>query len=310
MPSAFTHGKELWASILKEVQLGRIIGPFSQQPLDPLICSPVGMVPKKHTSAMRCITHLSHPLGKSVNSYIAPEDAETHYQSFQDALQLVASQGKGSFMAKEDIKSAFRNIPMQFSDLNLLGICVQGQYFIDCALPFGASISCAIFEQVATLIHWIVEKHSGHKMVHYLDDFFIVHRYASVCCNIMCTFKDICQQIAMPIALDKAEGPTTVIEFLGLTIDSNLMVVRVPQDKLHDISAILTKMIRSRKATSWELQSLAGKLNFITKAVPAGRSFMNRIYQAFRGIPNHWHIDLQSTVLSDLWMWKVFLQRF
>ena len=114
----------------------------------------------------------------------------------------------------------------------------------------------------------------------------------------------------MPITSDKVEGPTTVIEFLGLTIDSNLMVVHVPQDKLHDISAILTKMIHSRKATSWELQSLAGKLNFITKAVPAGRSFTNRIYQAFRGIPNHRHIDLQSAVLSDLRMWKVFLQCF
>ena len=213
-------------------------------------------------------------------------------------------------MAKEDIKSAFRNIPMQFSNLNLLGICVQGQYFIDCALPFGASISCAIFEQVATLIHWIAEKHAGHKMVHYLDDFFTVHQYASVCRSIMSTFMDICEQIAMPIALDKSEGPATVIEFLGLTTDSNLMVVHIPQDKLNDIFIILTKMIHSRKATSWELQSLVGKLNFITKAIPVGRSFTKRIYQAFTGIPNHRHIDLRRQVLSDLHMWKVFLQCF
>ena len=47
---------------------------------------------------------------------------------------------------------------MAFTELNLLGVEVEGQYFIDCVLPFGASISCKIFEDVASLIHWIVKK--------------------------------------------------------------------------------------------------------------------------------------------------------
>ena len=55
-------------------------------------------------------------------------------------------------MAKEDFKSAFCNVPMQYQDLNLLGLKVQGQSFIDCVLPFGASISCAIFEEISTQI--------------------------------------------------------------------------------------------------------------------------------------------------------------
>ena len=63
-----------------------------------------------------------------------------HYQSFQDEVQLVASYGKGAFMAKEDFKSAFHNILMHYQDLNLLGIKVQGQFFINCTLPFDASI--------------------------------------------------------------------------------------------------------------------------------------------------------------------------
>ena len=130
---------------MKEVQLGQMISPFQVQPLYLLICSPVGMVLKKKSTTMRRITHLSYPLGGSVNSYIAPEDVQMHYQSFQDALQLVVSHRKGAFVAKEDIKSAFYNILMQYNDLNLLRIKVQGQFFIDCALPFGASISCTIF---------------------------------------------------------------------------------------------------------------------------------------------------------------------
>ena len=65
---------------------------------------------------------------------------------FKAAVNLVAKLGQGAFMAKEGFKSAFHNVPMAFSELNLLGIKVEGKYFIDCALPFGASISCKIFK--------------------------------------------------------------------------------------------------------------------------------------------------------------------
>ena len=69
-------------------------------------------------------------------------------------------------------------------------------------------------------------------------------------------------------------------------------------------------MIRKHKATSAEFESLAGKLNFITKAVPAGCSFTKQVYQSFQGVPKHRHIDLKYPVLADLRMWKHFLLHF
>ena len=62
------------------------------------------MVEKKNSTPMHCITHLTHPQGSSINSFIVPEDAEMHYQSFDAAFQLVASQGRGAYIAKEDFK--------------------------------------------------------------------------------------------------------------------------------------------------------------------------------------------------------------
>ena len=130
------------------------------------------MVEKKNSSDMRHVTHLSYPKGSSINAFINPADAETHYQTFEGAVNLVAKAGQGTFMAKEDFKSAFPNIPMAFLELNLLGVKVEGKFFIDCVLPFGASISCKIFEDIVSLIHWIVEKRASHKFVHYRNDFF------------------------------------------------------------------------------------------------------------------------------------------
>ena len=110
----------------------------------------------------------------------------------------------------------------------------------------------------------------------------------------------------MPVSPDKSEGPTQVIEFLGLMIDTIQMVVRILSHK----TLILIHIIRKCKATVAELVSLAGKLNFIAKAVPVGRSFTKRVYQCFQGIPKHRHIDLKQPVLADLRMWKLFLIHF
>ena len=73
-------------------------------------------------------------------------------------MELVARARSGAYMAKEDFKSAFHDVPMCFNDLKLIGIKAHGQSFIDTCLPFGAAISCAIFTDIATLIHWIVEQ--------------------------------------------------------------------------------------------------------------------------------------------------------
>ena len=308
--SAYQNAPKLWASLIKETQLGRMLCPFPVQPLNPFICSPVGMVPKKDSQEMRRITHLSHPQGQSVNSFIDPQDTKTNYQTFDTAIELVAKAGPGSFMAKEDFKSAFHNVPITPADWNLLGIKVQGQFFIDICLPFGAAISCAIFEDISTLIHWIVQRRAGHALIHYLDDFFTVHPLKGVCKRIMDNFRDVCSEIGMPVAQEKSAGPVQVIQFLGLTIDTTRMVILIPQDKRADISRCIEALLKKKKATSLQLQSLAGKLNFICKAVPAGRPFIANVYRAFQGIPQHHHVQLRGEILTDLRMWCIFIQTF
>ena len=212
-------------------------------------------------------------------------------------------------MAK-DFKSAFHNVVMQFANLHLLGIKVRGQFFIDNCLPFEVLVSCAVFKDITTLIHWMAERWSGHAMIHILDDFFTVHRLAYVCGSIMQSLKKVCKEIGMAVSPEKAVGPVQAIQFLGLMIDTTLMVIRVPDDKRMDILKMLQQMLHKRKATSLDLQSLAGKLNFLSKAVPAGRPFIQSAYQAFAGIPQNRHIDLKGNLLADLRMWKTFLLQF
>ena len=80
LPTAQIDPKLIQEKLAKEVRLGRMLGPFSEPPFMDLMCSPVGLVPKKDTDEMRMIMHLSYPYGESINDYIYPEKAATQYQ--------------------------------------------------------------------------------------------------------------------------------------------------------------------------------------------------------------------------------------
>ena len=61
LKSTYQFKDKLWDSLMKEVHLGRMIGPFASQLITPLTCSPIGMVEKKNLSDMCRVTHISYP---------------------------------------------------------------------------------------------------------------------------------------------------------------------------------------------------------------------------------------------------------
>ena len=81
------HEHEAIEVVLKEVDLGRIAGPYKERPLENLRVSPVGLIPKKDGS-WRLIHHLSYPKGNSVNSFVDDKYCTVQYTSFDTALKL------------------------------------------------------------------------------------------------------------------------------------------------------------------------------------------------------------------------------
>ncbi len=58
------------------------------------------------------IVDLSHPVGASVNDGIEAELSTLKYPSVDDALRRLLSREPGALMAKADIESAYRNVPV------------------------------------------------------------------------------------------------------------------------------------------------------------------------------------------------------
>ena len=85
----------------------------------------------------------------------------------------------------------------------------------------GCSISCSLFEKFSTFLDFQVKRMSGSLLVtHYLDDFLFVGPSASSCAGVLRVFSSLCNQLGVPIAKEKTEGPVQTITYLGLEIDA------------------------------------------------------------------------------------------
>jgi hypothetical protein len=64
---------------------------------------------------------------------------------------------------------SFRLLRVSPGDFDQLGFCYENKNYFDKCLPFGASISCALFEKFPTVLHWCTENRSGNSnIIHYL----------------------------------------------------------------------------------------------------------------------------------------------
>lgn len=296
----------------KEIKLGRMAGPFTQPPFNNLIISPIGLVPKAETGKFRLIHHLSHPEGESINDGINREVCAVKYSNFDDAIELVVRAGKGANLAKADIESAFRLLPIHPDDFSLLGIKFQGQFYVDKALPMGASCSPAYFEMFSTFLEWATKRESkSNSIVHYVDDFCLIAPDRPSCQRLISCFENVCAKLGVPLASDKSEGPATRLVFLGLEIDSVQQLVSIPHSKLHKIIAKVQGALDRNSITLRELQSLIGSLSFVCKAISPGRAFLRRLIDLSCNVRKPWYkIHLSKAAKGDLQMWMIFLRNF
>lgn len=137
----------VWKKLQNELAEGRIAGPFTSPPFMKFRIAPLGLVPKKELNTFRFIHHLSFPTGKSLNDDIDDSLCSVSYASFEDAIDKIRSVVHGALLAKADIKSAFRLLPIAPEAFNSLGFFFEGFYFFDKCLPMGCALSCSYFEE-------------------------------------------------------------------------------------------------------------------------------------------------------------------
>ena len=149
--------------------LGRMLGPFSPTIHFPdLHINLFGVVPKGHnTGKWRLITDLSFPPG--MNDGVDSDLSTLSYSTVDQVTQIVVTLGEGALMAKVDIESSFRLIPVHPDHCPLQGMRWHSQVCIDPMLLFGLRSAPKIFNAVADALHWHLSRQGIPHLLHYLD---------------------------------------------------------------------------------------------------------------------------------------------
>ena len=109
----------------------------------------------------------------------------------------------------------------------------NGLVYIDGMLPFGLRSAPKIFNALADALEWCVSQEGVKYIYHYLDDFAVIGPPDSgICQNSLDILSRVCAEVGVPLAPEKQDGPSTLIVFLGILIDTIKQELRLPEDKL------------------------------------------------------------------------------
>ena len=237
------------------------------------------------------------------------------YTSVDRVAEVAAQYGKGAVLAKADIESAYRLIPVHPIDRPLQAMEWKGQIYIDPMLPFGLQSAPKLFIAVADALEWHLKQRGIRHVFHYLDDFIVVARPASPDCRIAIgILNEACTYLGVPIADHKRDGPTTCLTFLGIEVDTMAGQLRLPTEKLHRLQSLLAEWGNRKACTRRELESLTGLLNHACKVVRSGRSFLRRMLDLLHTVPMHpfnpHPIRLNRGFRADLAWWCLFVSHW
>ena len=150
---------------------------------------------------------LTFPDEASVNKGIDSAFCSLEYTSAETVVTtaaMVLGMGRGAQLAKLDVQSAYRLLPVHPVDRPLLGIEWNGAHFIDGMLPFGLRSAPNIFTAVADALEWILRGEGVEHVDHYLDDYILFGPPGSdKCAQQLEVILRVCERLGVPLAKEK-----------------------------------------------------------------------------------------------------------
>lgn len=154
---------------------------------------------------------------------------------------------------------------------------------------------------VSNALTYLMAK-DGHFTIAYLDDYAGCHQDHQAAMDAFNHFKELTASLGLNLAGHKCVPPTPNIEWLGYAIDTNNMSVAVPKRKLDEFIEHCQEWINRKRAHKKALQSLVGRMAYISNCVLPGRKFMSRVLTALRNMKNReWTTISQDVQLDVKW---------
>lgn len=186
--------------------------------------SPIFIIPKKN-GEYRMILNL-----KQLNQYV-----EYHHfkmESFESALKLVKP---GMYFASVDLRHAYYSVPIAEEHQVKLRFMKSGKIYQYLCLPNGISCAPKQFTKLMKPVYASLRM-LGHKNSGYIDDSLLMGDTYSECSNNVTDTVHLMRDVGFMIHEEKSVlVPARKITFLGNDIDSEKMVVTLPESKVDKI---------------------------------------------------------------------------
>lgn len=298
----------------REVGMGAMLGPFEQNPLClPLCVSALNTVPKG-TSERRVIADLSWPHDCSINAGI-PKDSyigflvQLAFPSVDSVCRMIQAKGQKCHIYKRDMSRGYKQLPVDPGDVHFLGYAWGSRLFIDRTAVMGLR-SAALMCQSTTSVIIAWHRREGYMSTNFLDDLIGVDEpekaeEADECLGALMEASGIEEKAS------KHCRPAPEVEVLGVLFNTISMTMSVTPERLVEIKSLVCEWLRKKKSNRKALESLIGKLVFVSKCVHMGRVFITRLLDALKGLEGReGSFDVEVELKRDLRWWKAFLVQF
>lgn len=313
-PSAERYMDHVRRYVAVETENKALLGPFHRPPFRQWFnTSPVMTRPKSDSSKRRIIVDMSFPRGGNVNDHVSKNVIfgvqHTHtLPTVQDTVRVIQAKNFRVLLATLDIERAYRNIPSCPLDLPLLGIRIDGQYYVDAAMPFGARNSSFYMQKVADFIVRALAAR-GIQCHLYLDDMVLELDHYQDCHAIFTEVMALYRALGLPISYSKIQPPSTQIVYLGITIDVEARILSIPHKKIEQFLALAKWTLGQATVSKKLVQRIVGKINHISRCAHPARLFMARILQALRDAHGQDWVQVEK-MRPDLHWFCLFLKTY
>ncbi|KIP03136.1 hypothetical protein PHLGIDRAFT_78047, partial [Phlebiopsis gigantea 11061_1 CR5-6] len=231
--------------------------------IGPFRTSPLGLVPKPHSTKLRLVQDMSFPRRRpgvlSVNATIDSDDFPTAWGTFADTSALLLTLPPGCMAATFDIRAAYRVTPIRPAQQNALCLCWNGKIYVDRAVMFGLSSSAGVFGSVADMLVAIYEACGFFPVLKWVDDFLVIRRPGEAWSEQ--DFVQLTSPLGVPWADEKTRPFAVQQQYIGFVWDLEAKTVSFPEHKLLATNALISSWRDPlARFDAHEAASLHGKL--------------------------------------------------
>lgn len=283
--------KQMCKTVQKEVisgQVSPVMGPVKCMHSLGAVVRPDGRI--------RPITDCSRP-NLSINDYMATTAERFEFSKIYDTSPMLSHNGFGAVV---DISNAYRSVLIYPPHRQYVGFSWNfgdgDKFYVDNALCFGLRSAPSIFNSISNFVVRYMRS-EGVDCLGYLDDFFVTGSCREDCEENQVNLISVIQQLGFSINMKKVIVPSHTPKYLGIIIDLESMVFRLPEEKIKKTQLLVKDILGKKYVSRKALERITGLLAPCSVLVKGGRTYCRRLYGLLKATQGKKRVRLAEVLI-------------